>query len=182
MGEASRALAEIEILEYLFRFRNDNGITTPAAMGDGVELLARHHGQCAELVADPSLIPNAFEEMQRREGPTHDSPRVTTREVTVAGVTLPAYTPVRLLWGAANLDERQFTDPEKFDVHRDASSHLALSIGEHFCFAAYLSRLEARIFFEELLKVTLDFSPAGPPVRVKSVWSWGFESIPISIP
>jgi cytochrome P450 len=68
-------------------------------MGDGVELLARHHGQRAELVADPSLIPNAFEEMQRREGPTHDSPRVTTREVTVAGVTLPAYTPVRLPLG-----------------------------------------------------------------------------------
>jgi cytochrome P450 len=102
--------------------------------------------------------------------------------VTVAGVTLPAYTPVRLLWGAANLDERQFTDPEKFDVHRDTSSQLALSIGEHYCYAAYLSRLEARIFFEELLKAMPNFSPAGPPVRVKSVWSWGFESIPVSIP
>jgi len=84
-------------------------------MGNGVELLARRHGHCGELVADPSLIPNAFEEMQRREGPTHDSPRVTTREVTVAGVTLPAYTPVRLLWGA-NLDERKPTGPEKLGV------------------------------------------------------------------
>lgn len=181
-ADGGRALTEIEILEYLFRFSNGNGITAAAAIGNGVELLARHPEQRAELVADPSLIPGAFEEMQRREGPTHDSTRVTTCEVTVAGVALPANTPVRLLWGAANLDERQFADPERFDIHRDASDQLALSIGEHFCFGAYLARLEARVLFEELLAGMPDFSPAGPPVRVKSVWSWGFESIPVSIP
>ena len=181
-SDGGRALTEIELLEYLFRFRNGNGITTAASIGNGVELLARHPEQRAELVADPSLIPNAFEEMQRREGPTHESPRITTREVTIAGVTLPANTPLHLLWGAANLDERQFAEPEKFDIHRDASSHLALGVGEHFCYAAYLSRLQARVFFEELLDVMPSFTPSGPPVRVKSVWSWGFESIPVSIP
>ena len=181
-SDGGRALTQIEMLEYLFRFSNGNGITCAGAIGNGVELLARHPEARAALAADPSLIPNAFEEMQRREGPTHDSTRVTTREVVVAGVALPANTPVRLLWGAANLDERQFADPEKFDIHRDASGQLALSIGEHFCYGAYLARLEARIFFEELLQVMPDFSPAGPPVRVKSVWSWAFESIPVSIP
>jgi cytochrome P450 len=157
-------------------------ITCAAAIGNGVELLARHPEARVELAADPSLIPNAFEEMQRREGPTHESPRITTREVTIAGVTLPANTPLHLLWGSANLDERQFTDPEKFDIHRDTSGQLALSIGEHFCYAAYLSRLQARVFFEELLDVMPNFTPSGPPVRVKSVWSWGFESIPVTIP
>ena len=126
--------------------------------------------------------PIDFEEMQRREGPTHDSTPVTTREVTVAGVTLPAHTPVRVLWGAANLDERQFADPEAFDIHRDMSGQLALSIGEHLCYGAYLARLEARVFFEELLKVMPDYSLSGPPVRVTSVWSWAFESIPVVIP
>jgi cytochrome P450 len=181
-ADGGRALTEIELLEYLFRFSNGNGITCAAAIGNGVELLARHPEARAELAADPSLIPNAFEEMQRREGPTHDSTRVTTREVTISGVTLPAHTPMRLLWGAANLDERQFTDPEKFDIHRDTSGQLALSVGEHFCYGAYLARMEARIFFEELLKAMPDFSPAGPPVRVKSVWSWALESIPVTIP
>lgn len=181
-SDGGRSLTEIELLEYLFRFSNGNGITTGAAIGNGVELLARHPHQRAELVADPSLIPSAFEEMQRREGPTHDSTRVTTREVTVAGVTLPANTPIRLLWGAANLDERQFADPETFDIHRDTSGQLALSIGEHFCYGAYLARLEAKVFFEELLRAIPDFTPSGPPVRVKSVWSWAFESIPVSIP
>jgi len=181
-SDGGRALTQIEILEYLFRFSNGNGITTAAAIGNGVELLARHPEARAALAADPSLIPNAFEEMQRREGPTHDSTRVTTREVTVAGVVLPAQTPIRLLWGAANLDERQFDEPETFDIHRDTSGQLALSVGEHFCYGAYLARLEARIFFEELLAAMPNFSPTGPPVRVKSVWSWAFESIPVSIP
>ena len=181
-SQGTDALSEVELLEYLLRFNNGNAITACASIGNGVELLARHPEQRAELVADPSLIPNAYEEMQRREGPTHDSTRVTTKEVAVAGVTLPANTPLRLLWGAANLDERQFQDPERFDIYRDTSDQLALSIGEHFCYGAYLARLEARVFFEELLKAIPDFTPAGPPVRVKSVWSWAFESIPVSIP
>jgi cytochrome P450 family 142 subfamily A polypeptide 1 len=181
-SDGTEALKEIEILEYLFRFSNGNNITTAAAIGNGVELLARHPEQRAELVADPSLIPAAFEEMQRREGPTHDSTRVTTREVVVAGVTLPPGTPIRLLWGAANLDERKFADPDKFDIRRDASDQLAMSIGEHFCYGAYLARLEARVLFEELLAVIPDFIPSAPPVRAKSVWSWAFESVPVSIP
>lgn len=176
------ALSEVELLEYLLRFNNGNAITACAAIGNGVELLARHPDQRVELVADPSLIPNAFEEMQRREGPTHDSTRVTTKEVTVSGVTLPAGTPLRLLWGAANLDERQFEDPERFDIHRDTSNQLALSIGEHFCYGAYLARLEARVFFEELLSAIPNFTETAAPVRTKSVWSWAFESIPVSIP
>ena len=181
-SKGGRALTDIELLEYLFRFTNGNCVTTCAAIGNGVELLARHPEQRAELVINPSLIPQAFEEMQRREGPTHDSTRVTTREVTVAGVTLPAGTPLRLLWGAANLDERQFADPERFDIHRDTSGQLALSIGEHFCYGAYLARLEARVFFEELLSGIPNFTLTSPAVRATSVWSWAFESIPVSIP
>ena len=168
-------------MEYLFIFINGTGITAVAAIGNGVELLARHPEQRAKLVADPSLIPNAFKEMNRLEGPTHESTRITTREVTVAGVTLPANTPVFLMWGAADLDERQFAYPDKFDISRDGSQSLAMGIGEHFCYGGYLARLEARIFFEELLAVMPDFTLSAPAVRIMSTWSWGFESIPVSI-
>lgn len=180
-SDGGRALTEAELLEYLFIFINGTGITAVAAIGNGVELLARHPEQRAKLVADPSLIPNAFKEMNRLEGPTHESTRITTREVTVAGVTLPANTPVFLMWGAADLDERQFANPDKFDISRDGSQSLAMGIGEHFCYGGYLARLEARIFFEELLAVMPNFTLSAPPVRIMSTWSWGFESIPVSI-
>ena len=180
-SDGGRALTEAELLEYLFIFINGTGITAVAAIGNGVELLARHPEQRAKLVADPSLIPNAFKEMNRLEGPTHESTRITTREVTVAGVTLPANTPVFLMWGAADLDERQFANPDKFDISRDGSQSLAMGIGEHFCYGGYLARLEARIFFEELLAVMPNFTLSAPAVRIMSTWSWGFESIPVSI-
>ena len=180
-SDGGRALTEAELLEYLFIFINGTGITAVAAIGNGVELLARHPEQRAKLVADPSLIPNAFKEMNRLEGPTHESTRITTREVTVAGVTLPANTPVFLMWGAADLDERQFASPEEFDISRDGSQSLAMGIGEHFCYGGYLARLEARIFFEELLAVMPNFTLSAPAVRIMSTWSWGFESIPVSI-
>ena len=180
-SDGGRALTEAELLEYLFIFINGTGITAVAAIGNGVELLARHPEQRAKLVADPSLIPNAFKEMNRLEGPTHESTRITTREVTVAEVTLPANTPVFLMWGAADLDERQFASPEEFDISRDGSQSLAMGIGEHFCYGGYLARLEARIFFEELLAVMPDFTLSAPAVRIMSTWSWGFESIPVSI-
>lgn len=180
-SDGGRALTEAELLEYLFIFINGTGITAVAAIGNGVELLARHPEQRAKLVADQSLIPNAFKEMNRLEGPTHESTRITTREVTVAGVTLPANTPVFLMWGAADLDERQFANPDKFDISRDGSQSLAMGIGEHFCYGGYLARLEARIFFEELLAVMPNFTLSAPPVRIMSTWSWGFESIPVSI-
>lgn len=180
-SDGGRALTEAELLEYLFIFINGTGITAVAAIGNGVELLARHPEQRAKLVADQSLIPNAFKEMNRLEGPTHESTRITTREVTVAGVTLPANTPVFLMWGAADLDERQFANPDKFDISRDGSQSLAMGIGEHFCYGGYLARLEARIFFEELLAVMPNFTLSAPAVRIMSTWSWGFESIPVSI-
>ena len=51
---------------------------------------------------------------------------------------------------SANRDERVFTDPERFDITRDAP-HLSLGHGIHFCLGAHLGRMEARIALTKLL-------------------------------
>ena len=51
---------------------------------------------------------------------------------------------------SANRDERRFTDPERFDLHRKEGAHLAFSTGDHFCLGAWLGRLQARIALETL--------------------------------
>jgi cytochrome P450 len=81
------------------------------------------------------------------------------------------------MWGAANLDEREFANPEVFDVHRSPERHLSLGHGAHFCMGAALARLEARVAFEELLACMPEFEISAEPERVRSAWAWGFESL-----
>ncbi|MBW2426203.1 MAG: cytochrome P450, partial [Deltaproteobacteria bacterium] len=92
------------------------------------------------------------EEMLRFESPVQSLARRVTRNVTLHGVALPEGAEVRLQWGAANRDEREFERPDAFDVGREIRRHLALGHGRHFCLGAHLARLEARVALEELLK------------------------------
>ncbi|HZP30269.1 MAG TPA: cytochrome P450, partial [Acidimicrobiia bacterium] len=156
--------------------------TTTSLIGNGAELLARHPDQRAALVAHPSLVPNAIEEMLRIEAPTQALPRTAMREVELHGVTIPAGSRVMLLWGAANLDDREFDDPERFDVHRRIQRHLSFGHGAHHCLGAALARLEGRVAFEELLGRVPDYEVVGTPVRYASNWARAFESLPIRFP
>ena len=108
--------------------------------------------QRAELVADPALIPNAVEEMLRWDPPSHYQGRWVEQDVTLHGVTIPGDTRVILITGAANHDERHFTDPEYFDIHREIERHVGFGFGIHLCIGAALARLETRVAFEELLR------------------------------
>ena len=81
-----------------------------------------------------------------------------------------------LVYGAANRDERRFTDPDRFDVTRGRFRHLGFGEGMHGCLGAPLARLEAKVALEEALSVLGDYAIAGPPERYRTtpnmyVWS-----------
>lgn len=175
--QGGEPLSEDEILGFCYLLLVGGNDTTTNLIGNGTELLARHPDQRAELVADPALVPAAVEEMLRREPPTQSSARQSTREIRLHGEVIPPDTRVLLLWGAANLDEREFADPERFDIHRTPNRHLSLGHGAHFCMGAALARLEARVAFEELLAALPDFEVVEEPTRIRSAWAWGFESL-----
>jgi ferredoxin-NADP reductase len=137
--------------------------STAGLTGTLFELLAENPGQRALLQADPSLIPAAVEEAMRLITPLQLTARTTSREVTLHGVTMPAGSRVVLIPGAANRDERQFPDPDRFDVTRPRGRHLGFGEGVHGCLGAPLARLEARIALEEALPVLGDYELAGPP-------------------
>jgi len=172
-------LSDEEALGFCYLLLIGGNDTSTNLIGNGMELLARHPDQRAALVADPMLIPGAIEEMLRREPPTQHSARQTTRDVELHGTVIPADTRVLLVWGAANLDPREFPDPERFDIRRAAERHLSLGHGAHFCMGAALARLELRIAFEELLACMPTFEVVGPLERIPSVWAWGFESLSV---
>jgi hypothetical protein len=142
-------LSDEELLGFCLLLILAGNDTTSSLIGSGIALLARDADQRSLLLADPSLWPNAVEELNRVESPTQALSRTATRDVTLHGVTIPAGSRVMLLWGAANHDEREFPEPERFDVTRQFSRHLAFSHGIHFCLGANLARIEARAALEE---------------------------------
>jgi cytochrome P450 len=105
------------------------------------------------IVADPGLIPNAVEEGLRMRGSVPGNFRVTTADVVVRGVTIPANSLVYLLVAAGGHDEEVFPESLKFDIGREnASKHLAFGFGRHTCIGNALARLQARIAIEELYR------------------------------
>ncbi|MBX5487987.1 MAG: cytochrome P450 [Mycolicibacterium hassiacum] len=131
--------------------------TVMKLVASGTAALWRNPDQRAELCADPSLIPNAIEEMLRYEPPSVYQGRVTTRDVELHGTVIPEGSRVLLLTGAAVRDERQYPDPDRFDIHRRIGRQLSFGYGVHLCLGAHLARMESRIAFEELLRRFPDY-------------------------
>jgi cytochrome P450 len=131
--------------------------TVAKLIPNGVIALAWYPDQRRELVADPSLMAGAVEEMLRWDPPSHYQGRWTTRDLELHGTTIPADSRVILLTGAAGHDERRYHEPELFDLHREVDRHLSFGFGAHLCLGAALARLETRVAFEELLARVPDY-------------------------
>src|SRR4029450_54710 len=104
------------------------------------------------------------EETIRHSSPLQLVGRTTSREVTLHGVTIPAGGRVVLVYGAANRDDRQFPDPDTFDVTRGKPRHMGFGEGRHGCLGAPLARLEAKGALEEALALAGGYKlgrPAG---------------------
>ncbi|SEF57070.1 Cytochrome P450 [Thermomonospora echinospora] len=152
-----RSLGDGELASRFLELAFAGHETVAKLIPNGVIALTWYPDQRRELVADPSLIPNAIEEMLRWDPPSHYQGRWTLREVELHGVTIPADQRVILITGSAVHDERKYPDPELFDIHRDIDRHVSFGFGRHLCLGASLARLETRVAFEELLKRFPDF-------------------------
>jgi cytochrome P450 len=174
-----RALTEQEILGFCFLLVSGGNDTTMHLVATGSVALAQHPEVRTRLVQDPDRMPDAIEEMLRLEPPAQLHARTVTRDVELHGTTIPASSRVMLLWGAANRDEREFAEPDEFDLDRPNTRHLGFGVGPHFCLGASLARLEARAAFTGLLDRWPDFELAEPPTRLVSPWARGFVAVRI---
>jgi len=148
----TRRLTRDEILTYVFVVAGAGNETTTRLIGWAGKVLAEHPDQRRELVQDPSLIPNAIEELLRFEPPAPHVGRYVARHAEFQGDKVPEGSAILFLVGAANRDDRRFPDGDRFDVHRKVGQHLTFGLGPHFCLGAALARLEGRIALDEVLK------------------------------
>ncbi len=156
--------------------------TVARLIGNGVVALHWYPEQRRRLVADPSLIPQAVEEMLRWDPPSHYQGRWSSRDVELHGTTIPADRRVILVTGAATHDEREYPDPETFDIDRRIDRPVSFGFGVHLCLGAALARMETRIAFEELLARFPDFSiEESGVVRMRSSNVRGLAHLPIRL-
>ena len=176
------ALTEDDLLGLCFLLLVAGTETTTSALGNAILLLDQYPDARARLIADPSLIASACEEILRFDAPVHGLSRVGTRDVELHGRTIPKGARVHLLFAAANRDPRAFEDPDRFDIERRDNHHLAFGFGAHFCLGASLARMELRIGIEEFLRRSPEYTVRRAGVeRLRSDTNRGFRQLPVSL-
>jgi cytochrome P450 len=157
-------LTDEEILGFL-RLLFPAGVdTTWLALGSLVIAVLSHPDADQRVRRDAEARAWAVEETLRWESVIGAEPRLTLRDVTIDGDTIPEGTLVRLCLPSANRDEREFPDPDTWDLDRRPRHHVAFGLGRHFCLGAFLARAElatgVQVLLERLPGLRLDGEPA----------------------
>lgn len=154
--------------------------TFPKVMATSLIRLEEHPDQRAALIADPTLIPGALHECLRYDMPTQFLMRTVKKEFEMGGQRLlPGHT-VMFLYPSGNRDEREFDDPDRFDIHRQSSRILSFGHGAHRCLGAHFAQLEGRIMLEEVMRRLPNYSVdlAGAN-RMRTEFVQGYLQLPI---
>jgi cholest-4-en-3-one 26-monooxygenase len=172
-------LSEAEFDAFFLLLSVAGNETTRNLISGGMLALIQHPEERERLLADPSLMPKAVEEMLRWVSPVMYFRRTAMRDAEISGQPIREGDKVTLWYGSANRDETKFEHPERFDVGRHPNEHLAFGLGHHFCLGANLARLEIQIMFEEILRRLPDIQLAGPVERLRSNFINGIKRMPV---
>jgi cytochrome P450 len=126
--------------------------TTIFATSSAIWLFATYPEQWDILRENPSLIPNAVNEVIRLESPIQNFSRVLTRTFDIGGATLAKGSRVIVSYGCANRDPEKWDQPDQFDVRRRAMDHLGFGHGVHRCIGNNLARMEITALLTSLTK------------------------------
>jgi cytochrome P450 len=181
----TRRLTRQEVLVFVQVLAGAGNETTNRLIGWAGKVLADHPDQRRALVRDPSLIPDAIEEVLRFEPPAPHVARYVARDVEIHGRKVPEGSALMLLIGSANRDDRKYPDGDRFDIeaHRKTRPrHLAFGWGTHACLGAALARVEGRVALEELLKRFPDWDVDMEKANLSSTSTVrGWETLPFIV-
>ena len=155
--------------------------TTRNALSGGIQALCEHPEQWGRLRRDPSLLPQAIEEILRWVSPVMQFRRTAMCDTRIGDQEIRKGEKVVMYYGAANRDPEVFDDPERFDIARRPNPHVAFGVGTHFCMGSHIARLEMRVTLEEFLHRFPNVSLAGPPRRFLSNFINGIDRLPLAL-
>jgi cytochrome P450 len=176
-----RTLSEPELLQNCIFILNAGHETTTNLIGNALELFIRYPAERARLIDHPDLMKSAVEEVLRYESSNQLGNRIVTQNTVLGGVAMPQGTLVTIGIGAANRDAEPFPDPDRFDVARNPTRHLAFGSGIHMCAGMSLARLEGRIAIERFLRRFPRYEADGLPTRSRRARFRGFVALPVRL-
>jgi cytochrome P450 len=173
-GEIGRVEARMMIADFLAPSLD----TTVHSISHMLWLLGRNPDAWQRLRREPELVPAAVVEAVRIASPVRCFTRRISRDVELGGVQLRAGDRVALLFAAANMDERRFPDPTRFDLDRPPGGNLGWGNGPHTCIGIHLAKLEMAALLRALIaRVETIETVAGPP-RIRNNTVQGIASLP----
>ncbi|MDT5094002.1 MAG: hypothetical protein QOH60_3365 [Mycobacterium sp.] len=137
--------------------------TTISGIANALALFAMDPEQWKLLRTEPALLPNAINEVLRFESPLRAFTRKVARSSGIANTSLPAGARVLVLYASANRDEREWQDPDTFDITRDANRQLGFGHGAHACAGQGLARLETQAMLTALMNRVERIELTGKP-------------------
>jgi cytochrome P450 len=155
--------------------------TTTSLLGTMLLAFAQHPDQYDLVRGDPSLAGAAIEEAMRHVAPIQGFFRTARVAYAVGDATIPAGARTMLLYGAANRDPRRYDHPDRFDVRRNPTDHLAFGSGIHYCLGAHLARLECQVVLEALAERVAEIRLAGQPRWTRNPSLRGLASLPLTL-
>jgi cytochrome P450 len=175
-------LSDEEVVNFSMVLLLAGHVTTTALLGNTVLCMDEHPEVWAQMRADRSLVEPTIEEVLRYRPSFTQVGRVTMADTDVAGQIIPADAIVTPWLLSANRDEREFADPDRFDIRRDGNHHLAFGHGIHFCIGHLLARLEGRVAVGALLDryAEMQLVP-GKPVKFYSRGIFAAREVPVSV-
>jgi cytochrome P450 len=155
--------------------------TTILATTHMLWLLGKNPEAWQRIRRDPALIPAAVVEAVRLASPIRGFTRRVGRDGEFAGVALPAGARAVLLFAAANMDERRYPDPERFDLDRPPGGNLGWGNGPHTCVGIHLAKLEMAALLRALVERVAAIEIAAPPTRIRNNTLQGLGSLPLRL-
>jgi cytochrome P450 len=150
----------------------------------GTLLFLQHPDQLELLRKDPGLAPAAVEEIMRYLSIAHSGQRrVAKEDVEISGQLIRAGEGIIAFQSAANRDSKVFSDPDKFDIRRDARQQVGFGFGVHGCLGQYLARIELQIVFTTLFSRLPNLALAAPIETLKfkdDMLVYGVEHVPVT--
>lgn len=180
--EEGRTLDEEEIAGHVREFLIGGTETFQRSFAACMHRLWEHPDQRREAAQGPELHRNIFLEALRFDTPGQFMGRTTLRDTQIAGVPVYKGQVVLLIWPSGNRDPREFSEPDRFDIHRRASRMLAFGAGVHDCVGRHLAITEGAIGLAALLESVPEYElDLDRSSRLVSEFVHGFSKLPIRV-